>query len=128
MRRTLLVAVMTVVMVGLFSATALAFECTNVSKNDPAAGAQIVFGADDEPIFVSKGLQNRISKGLVDPETGEGFHGLIAFDFDGDGVADASTYIGVGPDGEIPLNAQFNGPACRGMTNLGIYFSECVDA
>lgn len=127
MRRTLLVAVMTVVMVGLFSATALAFECTNVSKSDPAAGAQIIFGPTGEPIFVSKGLQNRLDKGLIDLETGEGFHGLIAFDFDGDGEADASTYIGVGPDGEIPLSAQFNGPACRGITNLGIYFSQCLD-
>ena len=127
MRRTLLVTVMTVVMVGLFSATALAFECTNVSKSDPAAGAQVVFGPEDEILYMSKGLQNRIDKGLIDFETGEGFHGIIAFDFDGDGVADASTYIGVGPDGEIPLEAQFAGPACRGMTNLGIYFTQCVD-
>ena len=127
MRRTLLVTVMTVVMVGLFSATALAFECTNVSKSDPAAGAQVVFGPEDEILYMSKGLQNRIDKGLIDFETGEGFHGIIAFDFDGDGVADTSTYIGVGPDGEIPLEAQFAGPACRGMTNLGIYFTQCVD-
>ncbi|HET9260411.1 MAG TPA: hypothetical protein VFP42_09830 [Acidimicrobiia bacterium] len=127
MRRTLSVAVMSVVLVLLFSSTALAFECTNVSKSDPAAGAQLVFGSEDEVLYMSKGLQNRIDKGLVDFETGEGFHGLIAFDFDGDGVADASTYIGVGPDGEIPLEAQFAGPACRGMTNLGIYFTQCVD-
>lgn len=127
MRRTLFVAVMTVVMVGLFSATALAFECTNVSKSDPTAGAQIVFGSEDQVLYMSKGLQNRIERGLVDFDTGEGFHGTVAFDIDGDGVADASTYIGVGPDGEIPLQAQFAGPACRGMTNLGIYFSQCVD-
>jgi len=128
MRRTVFVTAMTVVLVALFSATALAFECTNVSKSDPAAGAQVLFGPDDQPIWVSKGLQNRIDRGIVDPETGEGFHGIIAFDFDGDDIADASTYIGVGPDGEIPLVAQFAGPACRGMTNLGIYFSECVGA
>ncbi|HXV72664.1 MAG TPA: hypothetical protein VEB69_14845 [Acidimicrobiia bacterium] len=95
-------------------------------KSDPAAGAQIAFGMDDQPIYVSKGLQKRIDKGLIDLETGEGIHGLIAFDFTGDGVADASTYIGVGPDGEVPLQAQLAGPACRGMTNLSIYFSECV--
>lgn len=127
MRRTLFVAVMTVVIVALFSATALAFECSNVSKSDPAAGAQIIFGVDDQPIYVSRGLQNRLDKGHIDLETGEGFHGLIAFDFTGDGVADASTYIGVGSEGEVPLQAQLAGPACRGMTNLGIYFSECVD-
>jgi hypothetical protein len=59
---------------------------------------------------------------------GAGFHGLIAFDFDGDGVADASTWIGVGPDGEVPLQAQFRGPACRGLTNIGIYLEQCIGA
>jgi hypothetical protein len=43
-------------------------------------------------------------------------------------VADASTWIGVGPEGEIPLEAQFRGPACRGLTNIGIYFEQCVGA
>jgi hypothetical protein len=75
------------------------------------------------------GLENRIAQGIVDFESGEGFHGLIAFDVDGDGVADFSTWIGVGPDGhEIPIEAQFRGPACRGITNLGIYFEQCVGA
>ena len=76
-----------------------------------------------------EGLENRIAQGIVDFESGEGFHGLIAFDVDGDGVADASTYIGVGPEGdELPIEAQFRGPACRGITNLGIYFEQCVGA
>jgi len=110
----------------VLATSAMAFECTNVSKSDPAAGAQIVFGASGEILFMTKGLANRIEQGHIDPETGEGFHGLVAFDIDGDGVADASTYIGVGPDGEIPLEAQFRGPACRGITNLGIYFSQCL--
>jgi hypothetical protein len=86
-----------------------------------------VFGSEDQVLYMSKGLQNRIERGLIDFDTGEGFHGIVAFDIDGDGVADASTYIGVGPDGEIPLEAQFAGPACRGITNLGIYFSQCLD-
>jgi hypothetical protein len=51
--------------------------------------------------------------------------GLIAFDVNGDGIADFSTWIDVGPDGEIPLVAQLSGPACQGLTNLCIYFTEC---
>jgi len=110
------------------ASSAMAFECTNVSKSDPAAGAQILIGPTGDIVWTTKGLANRIAQGLIDPATGEGFHGVVAFDFDGDGVADASTYIGVGPDGEIPLEAQFRGPACRGLTNLGIYFTQCVGA
>ena len=108
------------------ASSAMAFECTNVSKSDPAAGAQILIGPTGEILWTTRGLANRIAQGLIDPATGEGFHGVVAFDFDGDGVADASTFIGVGPDGEIPLEAQFRGPACRGLTNLGIYFTQCV--
>jgi hypothetical protein len=109
------------------TAPAAATECVNASKKDQAAGAQVMFGPDDEIVFVTTGLQNRLDQGLVDPDTGEGFHGLIAFDFDGDGQADVSTWIGVGPDGEeIPLEAQLRGPACRGLTNIGIYFEQCV--
>jgi hypothetical protein len=81
------------------------------------------------PIYISDALLKRIERGIIDFETGEGFHGIVAFDFDGDGVADASTYFGVGPDGtEIPLEAQFAGPACRGLTNIGVYLTQCVGA
>jgi hypothetical protein len=110
----------------LIASTALGFECTNASKSRPAAGAQVVFAVDGTPLYVTNGLLNRIDKGLVDEETGEGYHGQVAFDFDGDGVADASVYFGVGPDGEIPLNAQLKGPACRGLTNIGIYLEQCI--
>ena len=80
-------------------------------------------------VWISNGLQQRIDQGIVDGETGEGFHGLIGFDGTGDGVADVSTWIGVGPDGtEIPTNAQENGPACRGLTNLFVYLTTCVEA
>jgi len=66
---------------------------------------------------MKKGLEMLIERGIVDFETGEGFHGLIGFDEDGDGVADASTYI-VGPGGELPLIAQLNGSPDHGMVNI----------
>jgi hypothetical protein len=128
LRRTLTGASVVAAGVVLMATPAMADECTNASKNanNPAAGAQLVLGPNDEVLFIAKGLLSRIEQGLVDFDTGEGFHGQIAFDFDGDGVADASTWIGVGPDGEIPLEAQFRGPACRGLTNIGLYFEQCL--
>jgi hypothetical protein len=110
----------------LIASSTLAHECTNASKSNPAAGAQIVIGSAGEILYISEGLATRIEQGLIDLDTGEGFHGLIAFDLDGDGVADASTWLGVGPDGEIPLVAQFSGPACQGLTNIGVYFAQCL--
>ena len=121
-----ILAVLAAVLASLtLASSALAFECTNVSK-DPAAGAQVLIGPTGEILWMTEGVANRLERGLIDPDSAEGFSGLVAFDFDGDGVADASTWIGVGIDGEIPLQAQLNGPACRGLTNLGIYFSECL--
>src|SRR6266508_3581924 len=61
--------------------------------NNPAAGAQLVLGAKDEVLYISSGLASRIERGVVDFDTGEGFHGLIAFD--------------IVPESEIPLEAQF---------------------
>jgi hypothetical protein len=128
-KRALVVTTGAVAGLVLIAGPALADNCTNASKKYADSGAQIVFGPNDEVLFITQGLENRISQGIVDPESGEGFHGLIAFDDDGDGVADASTYIGVGPDGdELPIEAQFRGPACRGITNLGIYFEQCLGA
>lgn len=60
--------------------------------------------------------------GAVDLEAGEGFHGLIRFDFDGDNVADVATYI-VGPDGEIPRQAKDNGAPCAGVVNFEALFA-----
>ena len=130
MRRTLQVATVTMVFLGLLSGTALATECINASKSDQSAGAQLILGSDFQtPIYISQGLQQRLEHGVIDAEAfEEQFHGLIAFDTDGDGVADLSTWVGVGPDGEIPLEAQFAGPACRGLTNIGIYLTQCVGA
>jgi hypothetical protein len=108
--------------VGLTAGPAFAHECVNASKKDPTAGAQIIQD-DDDVVFATTGLVNRFEKGLIGPE-GEGFHGVFGFVL-GDGST-LSTYI-VGPDGEIPLQAQLNGPACKGITNIEVYFSECVE-
>ena len=106
--------------------SALAHECVNASKSDQADGAQILIGPAGEIVWMTEGLANRIEQGVIDQDTGAGFHGLIAFDATGDGVADYSTWIDVGPDGEVPLVAQLSGPACKGLTNLFIYFTECL--
>ena len=107
----------------LAAAPALATDCINASK-PPAAGTQVVFGPTGIE-WMTPGVAQRIANGLIDLETGEGFHGLIGADFNGDGTVDFSTYI-VGPNDEIPDFAQFNGPACRGITNIAVYMSECV--
>jgi hypothetical protein len=126
LRRSILVGAIALVLSILIAAPVFAHECVNASKQDQAAGAQIVFGPNDEVLYITEGLQTRLDQGVIGPD-GEGFHGLIAFDLDGDGVADASTYI-VGPEGEVPIEAQFRGPACRGLTNIGIYLEQCVGA
>jgi hypothetical protein len=110
----------------LIASSALGFECVNASKKNQSAGAQLVFGTGGQILYMTPGLASRIERGIVNGDTGEGFHGLVAVDFDGDGVADVSTWLGVGPDGEIPLNAQLRGPACRGLTNIGLYLTQCV--
>jgi hypothetical protein len=111
----------------MVASTALAMDCTNASKSSPSAGAQVLLdAATGEVLWSTPGLAQRVRQGLVDPVTGDGFHGIIAFDLDGDGLADVSTWAGVGPDGhEIPLHAQLNGPACRGLTSVGVFLSEC---
>jgi hypothetical protein len=95
---------------------AFAHECTNLSKDahNPGAGVQFVFGEGDDPVYAKTGALKRIEMGVL---TEDNFHGLIGLDFDGDGQADATTYI-VGPNGEIPLNAQLNGSPDHGIANL----------
>jgi hypothetical protein len=72
---------------------------------------KILIGPTGEIVWTTEGLANRLAQGVIDPHTGAGFHGLIAFDANGDGTADYSTWIDVGPDGEVPLVAQLSGPA-----------------
>lgn len=104
---------------------AWAHECVNADKNQ-ASGVQVVIDANTGAlVWISQGLQQRIAQGLVDPDTGEGFSGLLGFDVDGDGVVDVSTFI-VGPEMEIPEQAQLNGPACHGITNVEVFFTQCV--
>jgi hypothetical protein len=127
MRRPIAAAFLGIVTSLLIASSALAHECTNASKSDPAAGAQALIDANTgEVLWMTEGLANRLALGVVDPVTGEGLHGLIAFDATGDGIADFSTWVEVGPDGEVPLVAQLSGPACRGLTNLFLYFTVCV--
>ena len=105
--------------------TALATDCTNASK-PAAAGVQVVINLQTGEIeWTTQGVAQRIARGAIDPATGEGFHGLLGFDFDGDGVVDVSTWDGVGPTGhEIPVQAQVNGPADRGVTSICALYPE----
>jgi hypothetical protein len=128
MRRPITASILAVVASLAIATSALAHECMNASKSDQAAGAQVLIDAmTGEILWMTPGLAQRFEQGLIGPDA-EGFHGLLAFDFDGDGEADVSTWVGVGPgdSNEIPLVAQLNGPACRGLTNIGVYFAECV--
>jgi hypothetical protein len=122
-RRTALVALGGAAALVLSAGPSLATECINASK-PLSAGNQVIIGPAGV-VWSTPGLANRFAQGLVDPNTGEGFHGLIGFDLDGDGIADVSTFI-VGPEDEIPEIAQTNGPACSGITNIGTYFTECL--
>ena len=104
----------------------LAHECVNASKQNQAAGVQVVIDANTgEVVWTTNGVANRIAQGLIDPVTGDGFQGLLGFDLDGDSVVDVSTWI-VGPNGELPLSAQYNGPSCKGVTNIATWFAECM--
>jgi len=127
MRRPITATILGILTSLAIASSALATDCVNASKSDQSAGAQVIVdGTNGEVVWTTTGLAHRLEQGLIGPD-GDGFHGVIGFDFDGDGIVDASTWYGVGPDGhEIPEGAQLNGPACRGLTNIGIYFTECL--
>lgn len=118
LQRAATVAGVGVASVALLSGTALAHECFNPNKK-PLAGAQVVFS--ESGVTMKKGLETRVEKGLVDPETGEGFHGLIGFEFDGF----AGTTFIVGKEGEIPDRAQDAGSECNGIVNGDSYLKNC---
>ena len=127
MRRTMTATLVGVVASLAFVSSALASDCMNASKSDQTAGAQVILNlATGEIVWATPGVASRLDKGLIGAD-GEGFHGLVGFDFNGDGVVDASTWIGVGPAGtEIAEPALLNGPACRGLTSIFVYFSQCL--
>jgi hypothetical protein len=124
-RRVSLGAVALVAAALIAAGPVLADHCTNASK-PPAAGVQVVIDTNTGAIvWISNGLQHRVDQGLVDPNTGAGFSGLIGFDFDGDAVADVTTYI-VGPNMALPEQAQLNGAECHGIVSIETFFTECV--
>ncbi len=98
--------------------TAFADHCTNADK-DPSVGVQVIINTTDDSIeWANAGVLNRIDSGLIDPDSGEGFHGLVGLDFDGDGTVDATTYL-VGPDGDaLPETAIQNGSPDHGIVPL----------
>jgi hypothetical protein len=127
LRRTGLVAALSAGALVLSAGGAFAHECVNASKSmhQPGAGVQVLIDTEtEEAVWVSDGVQKRIDQGLIDFETGEGFSGLVGFDFDGDGAADLTTFI-VGPEDEVPEEAQEHGAACAGVVNIGDYFA-CI--
>jgi hypothetical protein len=101
--------------------TAFADHCTNAEKNshDPSNGVQVIINTTDDSIeWANAGVLNRVANGLIDPATGEGFHGLVGLDFDGDGTVDAMTYL-VGPEGDaLPETAIANGSPDHGIVAL----------
>src|SRR5262245_26673157 len=105
---------------------ALAGHCTNADKN-AAAGVQAVIDAfSGEIVWISDGLQARIDNGVVDLATGAGFHGLLGFDINGDGVSDATTFI-VTPNFALPEQAQLSGAPCHGIVSIEVFFTQCLN-
>ena len=124
-RRVSLGAVALMIAAFLAAGPVMAGHCMNASKNQ-AAGVQVVIdGNTGAIVWISNGLQHRIDQGLVNPDTGEGFSGLLGFDFDGDGATDLSTFI-VGPTFALPEQAQLNGAACHGVISIEAFFTQCV--
>ena len=130
MVRNKLLGAIGVAVIGMMTMTGSAFahDCTNASKDahNPGAGVQGIFDTNTGTFeWLSTGLQQRVDSGLVDLNTGAGFHGLIGLDFNSDGVADVVTYL-VGPASELPQTAQNNGSPCHGVTSLDTYFTQCL--
>ena len=123
-RRVSLGAATLMIAAVLAAGPALAGHCMNADKN-PSAGVQITISFVTGHIIVSSGVQQRIDAGVIDPNTFEGFHGLAGFDVTGDDVADLTTYL-VGPNFEIPPQAQLNGAACHGVVSIEAFFAECL--
>jgi hypothetical protein len=105
-----------------FAGVAFADHCTNIQRDqhDPSKGVQVVINGTDGSIeSANPGVINRVNSGIIDPASGEGFHGLIGLDFDGDQTVDVMTYQ-VGPDGDaLPQTAIDNGSPDHGIVDIG---------
>jgi hypothetical protein len=101
--------------------TAYADHCTNAQRDahDPSKGVQVVIDTTDGSIeSANAGVVNRVNQGLIDPATGEGFHGNVGLDLDGDGTVDVMTYM-VGPEGDaLPDTAIANGSPDHGIVPI----------
>jgi hypothetical protein len=105
---------------------ALADHCTNASK--PAgSGIQVLLDAEFENVlWLSDGVQQRIDAGIINPDDGTGFTGLLGVDLDGDLAADISIWVfDDNPWGAIPEPALANGAECHGVMDVGEYFEKC---
>lgn len=115
-------AAVPVAFVALGAGPALAHNCVNASKPQDAGWRVLIdVSTEDETVtFASAGLEKQFAS---DPEAAlERFAGILGIDFDGDGDADVSTYI-VGPDGEVPIEAQERGAECRGIVTFDAYLA-----
>jgi hypothetical protein len=112
-----------------FAGTAFADHCTNPQRDghDPSKGVQVILdvsGPEPSIEWANPGVLNRVDNGIIDPESGEGFHGLIGFDFDGDELVDVMTYQ-VGPEGDaLPETAIENGSPDHGIVDIGTLFPD----
>lgn len=127
LRKTLVGLGIAVVGPVALAGAAFADHCTNIERDqhDPSKGVQVVIDASTEEgaiEWANAGVMNRVENGLIDPATGEGFHGLVGLDFDGDGTVDVMTYI-VGPDGDaLPETAIDNGSPDHGIVGIETIF------
>ena len=103
------------------SGPAWADHCTNIQKDqhDPSKGVQVIINDTDGSIeWANAGVLNRVSHGLIDPDSGEGFNGHVGIDFDGNGTVDVMTYM-VGPESDaLPDTAIDNGSPNHGIVSI----------
>jgi hypothetical protein len=126
LRKTVVGAVSGVVGLVSFASPALAHDCT-VPNKPVTAGAKAIIGQNDEPIWLSPGVEAR-AQHFDEDKFFSTLHGWIAFDFTGDGTADAGTFLNT-PEGVVPA-AERGGTdpqPCNGITNLEAAFDNgCV--
>jgi hypothetical protein len=93
-------------------APALAFDCSNASR-PVGVGLKAVLDLNGNPEWVSKSWLNQLANGKS-PDALHG--GVVGFDCNGDGVADAITYAD--PHGALPDTAVNNGSPDHGVVSL----------